>query len=708
MIRWIGLQMCLAVVAAAGAESPPPEVEAAMAELWRRGHCLLSSVDRPAARESVLPKDIGATPVLAPRLLAGKGALLCYAVDAPTLWAADDQALYRADAKAGRLVKRYDRSDGLPDEIIQSIAAGGNAVWLATRGGLCGLDLRTGRIAPVGNVRFSLGRLAGGAGGSWLVTDAGAWRLAPGSKRWQKLPDFPGQGKLARIVRHGFWSAWWQQQLDTLIPSIFPDEGALYVIVVNDLLRYDVKAGQWKRISAQAWQALAEWPAVWALTTTGVCRYDPATGKSQSFPAGKGPAAGRPAAMAGAKGALFVASEPDYDPKAGRYVGGGISRYDPSTGEWTITEAVDDVDIRFTRALWADGDEAWAACTLYDKVVQLSAHPGMAHVKRFRPRACGLGLLHYAAGRWALIQGKDLPTERRWVMGQKGKVAPDHVAPNRIDRLCRCGGRLWGVYRMVPRRYYSGYYVSAGCLAAESGGRWRGRFDLRTAQLALTGEQPDLMLISHSHGVKIVLAEGHPIVLGIERIAGRAWAVCQSGLFVHDPASDEFAPVVREGSRIYWQATSAAAAKDAVWFGGDGGTISRLDRATGRLELVGVVPARKIVSMTPADDGVVARTAQAKVSLPADLRGAPRLPAADSLHCRSGGCVAGSGGGGRVRPGFRCRRKSSYLYEGDRRIGFLKGAFRPVVLCEDPVGKKLWLSTHSGVASVPLPADVAN
>jgi len=61
-----------------------------------------------------------------------------------------------------------------------------------------------------------------------------------------------------------------------------------------------------------------------------------------------------------------------------------------------------------------------------------------------------------------------------------------------------------------------------------------------------------------------------------------------------------------------------------------------------------------------------------------------------------------------VRPGFRCRRKSSYLYEGDRRIGFLKGAFRPVVLCEDPVGKKLWLSTHSGVASVPLPADVAN
>ncbi len=35
-------------------------------------------------------------------------------------------------------------------------------------------------------------------------------------------------------------------------------------------------------------------------------------------------------------------------------------------------------------------------------------------------------------------------------------------------------------------------------------------------------------------------------------------------------------------------------------------------------------------------------------------------------------------------------------------MAFLKGVFKPGVLCEDPYAGVLWLRTYSGVAAVPL------
>ena len=67
-----------------------------------------------------------------------------------------------------------------------------------------------------------------------------------------------------------------------------------------------------------------------------------------------------------------------------------------------------------------------------------------------------------------------------------------------------------------------------------------------------------------------------------------------------------------------------------------------------------------------------------------------------------------SAGSGKVEPGasaYACRKKRNHLYHGTRRVAFLKGVFRPRVLCEDRVGRKLWLATYSGVASSPLPSE---
>jgi hypothetical protein len=698
--------------------APSSQLKKAMDELWRRGNCLLSDVYQPADIEGALPKDLGQTPVLHPRVRTRQGTLLCYARDGGTIWAADDQCLHQIDAAGGKLVRTLDLAAGLPDEPIQSIAPAGGKVWLATRGHLACVDVQAGAVSPaVAGVEFQLGRLAAGGGGVWLVADAGAWYLAAGQTEWRKLPDFPGRDRLAELAHRGFWNILWHNKLRVLLPSIAANADGLYVVCTNRLLHYPTGGGEWKEITDQAWQATVAGRTAWALTTDGVVRYDAATGKTTRYagaaagtPAGQGPAPGRPVDLAVGDKAVFLASQGDYDEKAKRFAGGGISRLDLATGQWSTVEELDGADVRFPSAVLADGEEGWAACELYDKVIEMGAHPGMAHIKRWRPHASGLGLLHYAAGKWTLTRREGLKTEQRWVMGQKGKVNRDRLGLETVEALCRCGDALWGVYRMVPDQYYAGYLISAGCLAARAGDAWQGRFDVRTDELGMSGEQPELMLISRSHGDQVVLADGQPIVLGVENVAGRAVVVAENGVFAlgagDGAGGRKFAPLLAEPDRLYWRATCAAAGDKAVWFGGDAGTVSRLDRKTGRLELIGVAAGRKITAMAARGDGVIVRIEKSQTVLPVALAAAPpKLPDGDTLAFDGKAWSVSTESVDAPKSAFTCKAKGSYLYrgEGDRPAAFLQGIFRPIVLCEDPAGGKLWVGSYAGVASVPLP-----
>jgi len=707
--------MILGLAAGTHAEAPSAETKAAMNELWRRGRCLLSSVLKPAAKESAIPKDIGDTPVLLPRLRAGAGRLLCYAVDGRTIWAADDQGLYQVDAAAGKLAKRYDLSDGLPDTAIQSMAVSGDVVWLATRSGLAKVDARTGRCTGAGDIRFGLGRLAAGKSGMWLVSDSGVYRLPAGETTWRKLPDAPAIKALADVSKRGFWWARWRVWSASKILEMFTTDDGLYAICLGRLVHYPAAGGQPIEISDRTWRAVAQGRKVWALTTEGMVKYDAATGKTDRIAAGRGMPSGRPVALAVGNSSVFVATESDFDTGTKRFTGGGIGRLDLRTGKWTVTQKVGQTYVRFATALLADGDEAWAACSLYDRIVRLGAHPGMAHIKRYRPHVSGLALLHFDGDAWRVMSLDKHKPDRRWVLGQQGKFAIDTIVPKRLDRLwcirntrLRGEDRLWGVFRMVPQRYYSGYYISAGLLAAKKDGAWQGRFDIRTKELGLGGEQPELMLISHSHGAKLVLADGHPIVLGVESAAGRTWTVCENGLFFHS-ATGRFVPVVRTAHRAYWRVTSAAAGKHAIWFGGDGGTISRLDRKTGRLELIGVARGGKIVNIAVikdagTDDAVVVRTAPSKAVLPVSLVSAAGLPTAETIAFDGAKWEASDQSPpAAIEPRFSCKKRGSYVYRDGRRVAFVKGVFRPIVLCEDARAGKLWLGTYSGVAGIPLP-----
>ena len=278
--------------------------------------------------------------------------------------------------------------------------------------------------------------------------------------------------------------------------------------------------------------------------------------------------------------------------------------------------------------------------------------------------------------------------------------------------MCAVDGRLWGACRVFPEHWYGGYTVSAGCLARKSADSWTPVFGLRTQELDLQGEHPGLMGVSRSHG-GVWLAEGHQRILDIRQIAGRCWVISQTGLYVFDPEKQRFVAVVRETDRLYCRPSAAVAAEADVWFGGDGGTVSRLNRDTGRLQLVGIVPGRTVTGLAWQGGRVLVRTAPLAVALPASLGEGPHLPAADVIAFDGERWAPDPGPWPAVtKPVYTCnyvgphrdkaKSQANYLLREGRKIAFLRGVFRPRVLCEDKVGGRVWLASYAGVLSVAL------
>ena len=713
-MAWVWLTPCRGGEAADGPDKA--DALAGQKEFRRRGGmCMNSRVYAPARSEARVPRDVGETPVVQPRLRERRGRVICYAVDGDTLWAADDQALYQVDGREGRLVRTFDQRDGLPDRTIQSISPAGSVVWLATLSGLARLDVRTGAITAAAGVSFSVGLLATGPSGVWLASDAGVYWLRPGADEWQKLPEASGQQAVAATVESGFWWFRWRNREIHPIRGVFVDEAGVSVLMARTLVHYSPRSGAWEKIAGDVWEAELRDGTVWGLCTGGVLRYDTGAGTQQTVAYGSGPADGRAVALLPTADALFVASHGRCDAKAKEFsgfTGGGISRLDLQAGTWSVTDMIDGVPVRFTDSLYADGQDVWAGVMLYDKAIQRGAHPGMAHVKRWLPHPNGIGLARYHGGTWTLLTRTGLKQETCWIGPHGVGVHADSVGPQTARMMCSIDGRLWGAYQVFPEHWYGGYVESAGCLAKRTAEGWEAVFDLRTEQLGLEGEYPGLMGVSRSHG-GVWLAEGHQRVLDIREIAGRCWVVSQTGLYVLDPEQGRFVAVVREPDRLYGRASAAIATADAVWFGGDGGTVSRLSRETGQLQLVGVVPDRAVTGMAWHEERLLVKTTRLAVALPASLKGAMRLPVADVIALDGETWAPASGPWPTVpEPSYSCgyagphrdkaKSQVNYLQHDGRRTAFLKGVFRPQVLCEDSIGGRLWLASYAGVLSLPL------
>ena len=706
------LVLCLSGAAARAGGSMPPEVKAAADELWRRGLCVLSSIVRPAERASAVPRNIGQTPVLDGRQITRRGYFACHARQGDHLWLATDTALLEISVSASSVVRTYTPADGLPDAPIDELVPDGDLLWVVSRAGAAALDVRRGRfLDSAGWPKFRLARVAPGPGAVWVVAENGTFAFVRKGTRWLRLPPAPFAATVAARLDRGIWRLRWRPLTERMIEKVVVVGDSLYALGMGTLARLhrpSALAGRaaWQIVSRDAWAIAPDGQDLWVLTTGAVERH--ARGRSGRYTTAQGLPAGRLEFVVPTQRAVWVAAKPNVAGNPPKVEGGGLARFDKATGKWRTYATINDLPVRYITSLSRASDGSLlVASQVYDRLVTLSAHPGMMHVRRQVPNVTGLAVHRYLATQdaWESVL---LPLPRgqeRYVLGQRGTWRKGWAAPRAIVAADATPRAICCIYQMFPQGFYGGYFHSVGLLARRADGRWRAAYEDVGPRVGLAGEQPAVMLVSESHGKRIVYAEGQPRAIDLWAGERGFWVLTERALARSDPEARHWQAVAATRSRFYWEPTAACADAKALWLGCDAGVVSRLEKATLRCEPVACLVNRRVEAM--ALDGrrrLWVRTAPGKSVLPSDLRGLPRvqtrrLAVFDGKTWRE--ARAGEKFPQPPAPTRRWFLKGNVLYSREARTGrerpvaFLRGVFKPAVLCQD--GQTLWLRAYEAL-----------
>ncbi len=702
-----GLALLLAAhAAAAGGAS---EADVAAAELWRRGHCILSSVVVPAQRVSKAPRDLRGARAVEGRTYSSKGTILAWASDERFLWVATDTEVSQIELAGRRVVRSYGKADGLPDWPVDDLLSDGRVLWIAHRRGLARLRIGETKVEDLADVRFRFARLFGDSGGTWVIADSATWRFTGGAAP-RRLPPLPAGRRITSTVKTGIWLARRRRQTAYFVADPLSLGGRLVVSSFGAI--YALADGAWGRVAAEGWSPRAGHGALWFLSTRGLVRYDPATKHSEAFGSPQPLPAGRPTHLTTTERAVWVAVEPREDPRTKGFTGGGIARLDVASGRWQTWQTINGQRADRVTALEVRGGAVWATAIGYGRYRTLSAHPGMMHCKRTVPIPTGLCLHRFdtAKGTWRTLHLATPDCERRRILGQRGKQRDAAMVPSIVNATAAGERRLFGIVQMFPRDFYSGYYTSIDQLAVRRDGAspWEVSYAHHPEQLGLEGEQPSVLLISESHGKRIVYGVGHDYPLALFAHDGLAWAVTEGCVAWFDEGKGSWQKVLETGFRFYWKATAALDDGEHLWIGSDRGIVARLDLATNRFETLAALSDRQVTSIV-AEGGrirVAAKRAD-RGCLPVQLEG--KLAALD--------CDAAVFDGKDWKPAdatvaapsgvpWRVDGKVNFLSRIDPKTKkpvpayYLLGVFQPRVLCTSPGGRRVWLATYSGLVRI--------
>ncbi|MFW6161685.1 MAG: hypothetical protein ACODAJ_02895 [Planctomycetota bacterium] len=702
----------LAEAAVSAGDAKPAGPDLAAKELWRRGLCILSRVVVPARRASKAPRDLRGAKAVAGRIYSAKIKITAWARDDRFLWAATDTQLHQIDLAGHRLVRSYGKADGLPDWPVDALLSDGRTLWIVHRRGLATLTTGAERVQDREDIRFRFASLHRDDGGVWVIADDATLRFADeGAPR--RLPALPTGTRIARTLERGIWLARRRRQTAYYVADPQSLDGRLYLASFGAV--YELADGSWSRVAAEGWSPRVGHGAVWFLSTKGLVRHDPASKQSRSFGAPEPLPSGRPTHLLVTNAAVWVAVEPQEKGGGRGFAGGGIARLDVGSGKWQRWAKINGQRADRVTALEARDGAVWATALGYQDYKTLSAHPGMMHCKRTVPIPTGLALHRYdpSDGAWRTIAMETPDCERRRILGQRGKQRDGVMVPRIVDATAASRRRLFGIVRMFPKNFYSGYYTTVDQLAARQDLQtpWEARYAHHPQQLGLQGEQPSVLLISESHGKRVVYGVGHDHVLGLFALGDQAWAVTEGGVGWFEEAAARWRRVLTTGFRFYWKATAALDDGEHLWVGSDRGIVARLDLATNRFVTLAEFQGRRILNILPPRDGkgcIVDAGLSAKPGcLPVQLGGAlpvvePDVAAFDGkswqptklprLTDRAAGWRTGKQANFllRVDPDTRKRRPAYYL----------TGVFQPQVLCASPDGRRLWLATYSGLVRV--------
>jgi len=490
---------------------------------------------------------------------------------------------------------------------------------------------------------------------------------------------------------------------------------------------YELASGQWKKVLDGAIQQQGHGGKLWALTPTGVVEYDPATGARKTHTDPK-IAEGRFTGMLVTDTDLWITAEPLSEPKSGQPPGGGVGRLDLATNSWQCWKALDGLDACHA-VVQAGQDGAVWVMTHQGKYQVLAAHPGMTHVEKtlFNPSSFGLHRWDAAKTVWQTTPLTPATLEKRFICGQDGRGSDDEIALQNLERLCVAPDRLFAVTRLMPRGVFSGYWPSVNSLAVRRpDGTWNAQFEHHPEQLDLQGEQPLVLNISNK-GEMILKAVGHPAVLDLFRASDATWSVTERAVGWFDSSAGTWRKILTLDFNFYWRPTAVLDEGKEVFVGSDRGLISRLDLDTGWCQALGGLKDRTIDQIVRRDGRLLVSGERAPLGrLPVSMRG-PSADWVDADVAVWDGKIWKPETAARpeappmspweFRPVTPPKRRGPFLREmhiGNMLWGaigagapapcyYVKEVYAPAFLDFGQDGKRMWISTFTGLLKVDLP-----
>ena len=699
-------------------------------ELWRRSRCN-GCVVKGAAQNAPSPKNLHEAEAVAGRYYPLKQRFTALARSGKQLWLATDNQLFYVDLAKRRLLRTYDRTDGLPEGGVYDLATNGKMVWIVCHGAVGVLNISDGKITRLPGVRPAVARAVACEAGAWIIADTCTLRMTGGPETMKKLPALPTSKRISATASRGIWMANWAKTTGHFLASPVCLGERLYVASLGRA--YELVGTEWKEIAESAWAMCSHGDKLWMLTPDGLKSYDPQTRRVQTHvPIDL--KEGRLTRLLMTQNAAWVTAEPRTLPKDKGFVGGGIARLDLTSNKWLTLKQIGGRDTT-QASVFAGADGAVWAVTRIGEYRSQAAHPGMTYVKKKR-FVSGSITLHRRGddGQWTTIPLPMRNLERRFICGQDGGGGYDHIVPRAVTNLCVGPKTVFATTQLFPEKYFSGYWPCLQRVATrkDKADTWREAFEHNPEGLGLQGEQPKVLNISNL-GQMVLTAIGHDDVLDTFVHDGACWAVTQGCAAWYDTEARKWRKVAEAQFRFYWRATAALDDGRGLYIGSDRGLVSRLDFTTGRFEVLGGLKNRQITRIVrgPAGTILVASAPPPLGAMPVQLRKLPNLLEAEAgvfdgkiwtkTDPSSVPVVKASLWAIKPPPGYKQRRQA---FVRDTRFGnflwgpgsddkpvpryYVKGVFAPQFLCLGNGGKRMWLSTFTGLVGVSFDAEKAS
>jgi len=693
-------------------------------ELWRRMRCNACIIG-PAVANARQPNNLQGILPVSGRYFPFRSSFIDFSKDKYYLWLATDNRIFRINCASKKLANTYDRTNGLPETAVYHIHSDGKTVWIAHRKGIAALGIESGTITDISTLRCSYARIITMEEKTVIIADTGTYILGSPEDTPIQKAAFPAGKRIRKKILDGLWLPHWKRSTGHFIQDPVVAGGKLYIMSYGSVYEFD--GTEWKTIAGQGWELREADGKLWFAVANGITEYDPVSGE-QHLHTPPDISEGRIVSFIMTDKAAWISVVPIEGQKGEADPAGGIGRFDRAKKSWTVWKNINGKSALHTDVLKSADSDIWAV-SRQGSYRTKAAHPGMTYVKRKTFVASGFSVHVYNENRgtWSTLPLSMPDLEKRLICGQDGAGRMDMIVPQLIEDISITSKRMFSVTRLLPKKYFSGYWPSINQIAlrTEQDKPWNVTFEHKPDSLCLQGEHPDVLNISNK-GEMILEAVGHDNILGLFTEGEDHWAVTEGCAAYFDESAGKWKKEIELNFRFYWRATAALEDGAYLYIGSDRGVISRLNFTNGRFEILGALKDRSVSHITKNESGnILFNSIPATMGmLPVHLRNV--LKPLETEAAEYNGKALSPVAQEKVpappdtKPAWFIKRIEKKRHRKDRSTGnflwgpsedgakpryYIKEVFWPSFLCTDASQKRIWISAFMGICRIEQPEE---